>query len=110
MRAGTAAELMAVVKADGDGHGLLPSARAALAGGAGWVGAGLVEEALALRAAGIAAPILSWLAAPGEDLTAAVAAGVDLSVSAPWAVAELVAAARAAGVPVRLHLKVDTGL
>jgi alanine racemase len=110
MRAGTAAELMAVVKADGYGHGLLPAARAALAGGATWLGVAFIEEALALRAAGIVEPILSWLAVPGEDLAPAVAAGIDLSASAPWAVAEMVAAARAVGVPVRLHLKVDTGL
>ena len=110
LRAGTTAELLAVVKADGYGHGLLPSARAALAGGAAWLGTAFVEEALALRSAGITAPILCWLIAPGEDLAAAVAAGIDLSANAPWAVTELVDAARAAGRPVRLHLKVDTGL
>jgi alanine racemase len=110
MRAGTAAELMAVVKADGYGHGLVPAARAALAGGATWLGTAFVEEALALRAAGIIEPILSWLAVPGEDLAPAVAAGIDLSASAPWAVAEIVAAARTVGVAARLHLKVDTGL
>jgi len=79
--------------------------------GADWLGVAFVEEALALRAAGISAPrILSWLAAPGEQLGAAVAADVDLSVSAPWAVAEVAAAARQAGRPARVHLKVDTGL
>ncbi len=110
LRAATAAELLAVVKADGYGHGLLPSARAALAGGASWLGTAFVEEALALRAAGITARIVSWLAVPGEDLVPAVAADIDLSANAPWAVTELAAAARAAGKPVRLHLKVDTGL
>jgi alanine racemase len=110
LRAGTSAEVMAVVKADGYGHGLLPSARAALAGGAGWLGVAFLEEALALRAGGVTAPVLCWLAAPGEDLAAAIAGGVDLSVSAVWAVAEAAAAARAAGRPARLHLKVDTGL
>jgi alanine racemase len=110
LRAGTSAELMAVVKADGYGHGLLPSAHAALAGGASWLGVAFLEEALALRAAGIEAPILSWLAVPGEDLAVAVAAGVDLSASAPWAVAELVDAARQANQPARIHLKIDTGL
>jgi alanine racemase len=110
LRAGTAAELLAVVKADGYGHGLLPSARAALAGGATWLGTAFVEEALALRAAGITAPILCWLIVPGEELAGAVEAGIDLSANAPWAVTELAAAARTAGRPVRLHLKVDTGL
>ncbi|MEN3356136.1 MAG: alanine racemase [Mycobacteriales bacterium] len=110
LRGGTPAEVMAVVKADGYGHGLVPSARAALAGGASWLGVAFLEEALALRAAGVRAPILSWLASPGEDLVSAVAQGIDLSASAPWAVAEVAAAARSAGRPARLHLKADTGL
>jgi alanine racemase len=110
LRSRTAAAVMAVVKADGYGHGLVPAARAALAGGADWLGVAFLEEALALRRAGIRAPMLSWLATPGEDLAAAVAADVDLSASAPWAVAELAAAARDAGRPARVHLKIDTGL
>ncbi|GAC1325940.1 MAG: alanine racemase [Mycobacteriales bacterium] len=108
-RAG-AAQVMAVVKADGYGHGLLPSARASLAGGAGWLGVAFLEEALALRAAGVSAPVLCWLAVPGEDLAAAVAADVDLSASATWTIDELAAAGRLAGRPARVHLKVDTGL
>lgn len=110
LRAGTSAEVMAVVKADGYGHGLVPSARAALAGGATWLGVAFLEEAMALRTAGILAPVLSWLAVPGEDVAAGVAADVDLSVSAPWALAEVVAAARETGQRARVHLKVDTGL
>ena len=78
-----------MVKADGYGHGLVPSARAALAGGASWLGVAFLEEALALRRAGITAPVLSWLATPGEDVAAGVAADVDLSASAPWAIAEI---------------------
>jgi alanine racemase len=108
-RAGTA-QVIAVVKADGYGHGLLPSARAALAGGAGWLGVAFLEEALALRAAGITAPILCWLAVPGEPLADAIAADVDLSASEVWAVEELRRAAQAANRVARVHLKVDTGL
>lgn len=104
------AEVMAVVKADGYGHGLLPAARAALAGGASWLGVAVVEEALALRAGGVSAPVLAWLAAPGERWTDAIAADVDLSVNAGWGVAEIAAAAESAGRPARLHLKADTGL
>lgn len=104
------AQVMAVVKADGYGHGLLPSARAALAGGAGWLGVAFVEEALALRAGGIDAPVLAWLTTPGEDLAAAVAAGVDLGTYSEPQLADAVAAARTAGRPARLHLKADTGL
>ncbi|HEV7657702.1 MAG TPA: alanine racemase [Mycobacteriales bacterium] len=110
LRSRTPAQMMAVVKADGYGHGLVPAARAALTGGADWLGVAFLEEALALRRDGITAPMLSWLATPGEDLAAGVAADVDLSASAPWAVAELAAAARDAGRPARVHLKIDTGL
>jgi alanine racemase len=108
-RAGSSA-LMAVVKADGYGHGMLASARAALAGGADWLGAATADEALQLRAAGITAPVLAWLLGPSDDWTALAAAGVDLSINAPWALAEAVAAATATGRPTRVHLKVDTGL
>src|SRR5262245_31775990 len=56
-----AAEVMAVVKSDGYGHGLVPTAAAALAGGATWLGVGHIEEALALRGAGFTAPVLALL-------------------------------------------------
>jgi alanine racemase len=108
-RAGGAG-VMAVVKADGYGHGLVPSARAALAGGASWLGVALVPEALALRAAGIRAPTLAWLLPPGEPLADALSANVDLGVYAADRLAEVVAAARTVGVSARVHLKVDTGL
>ncbi|MBX9246996.1 alanine racemase [Actinotalea ferrariae] len=104
------AQVMAVVKADAYGHGLVPSARAALAGGATWLGVAQLEEALALRAAGVDAPVLCWLYAPGAPLGRAVEAGVDLSVSAGWALVEVVDAARATGRTARIHVKVDTGL
>jgi len=102
--------LMAVVKADGYGHGLVPAARAVLAGGADQLGVAVLEEALALRAAGVTAPLLAWLHGPGTHYAAALAADVELSVNAEWALAEVVAAARATGVQARMHLFVDTGL
>jgi alanine racemase len=102
--------VMAVVKADAYGHGLVPVARAAVQGGVTWLGAAQLTEALALRAAGIDARILTWLYAPGAPLHLAVEAEVDLAVSAPWAVAEIAAAARATGRTARVQLKVDTGL
>jgi alanine racemase len=102
--------LMAVVKADGYGHGLVPSARAVLAGGADQLGVAVLEEALALRAAGIAAPILAWLHAPGADFAAALAADVEVSVNAEWSLTEVVEAARTTGRTARLHLFADTGL
>ncbi len=112
MKAGTAAEVMAVVKADGYGHGLVPAARAALAGGATWLGTAIVDEALALRAAGITVPLLSWLWTPDEAGTVrrAVEADVDVSVSSGWQLDAVLAAARAGGRTARIHLKIDTGL
>ncbi|HEX3830270.1 MAG TPA: alanine racemase [Sporichthyaceae bacterium] len=104
------AEVMAVVKADGYGHGMVPVARAAVSAGATWLGVAVLEEALRLRAAGLECRVFCWLAAPGEDFGAAVAVDVDLSASAPWAVDQIAAGARTAGRRARLHLKVDSGL
>ena len=110
LRARTTAELMAAVKADGYGHGMLPSARAALAGGATWLGVATLGEALELRAAGLTAPVLAWLHAPGMPLHVGVAADVDLSGASLSQLDELVTAARRAQRPARVHLKLDTGL
>lgn len=104
------AAVMAVVKADGYGHGMVPVARAALDAGASWLGVAFLDEACALRAAGIRAPVLAWLLAPGEAVRAAIDAEIDLGVYAETGLAEVAAAARAAGRPARIHLKIDTGL
>ena len=104
------AALMAVVKADGYGHGAVPVARAALDAGATWLGVCTLDEALALRGAGIAAPVLSWLHLPDEDFAPAVAAGIDLSAASRAHLAAVLDGARRAGRPARVHLKVDTGL
>ena len=110
LRAGTNAEIMAVVKADGYGHGLVPSALAAIAGGATWLGVCTVSEALALRNGGVAAPVLSWLNAPGTPLHDAVDADVDLSVANLDQLTDVIAAAHSAGRTARVHLKIDSGL
>jgi alanine racemase len=104
------AAVMAVVKADGYGHGMLPSARAAIAGGATWLGVAFAEEALALRAADIDVPILAWLLSAADDVESLVRADVDVSVSAPWALDLVSAAAIQAARPAHVHLKADTGL
>lgn len=108
-RAGDAA-LMAVVKADGYGHGAVPSARAALAGGADWLGVAQLSEAVAVRAAGVTAPMLTWLYVPGADLGSAVLADIDLGISSVAALDELLRATTRQGKTARIHLKVDTGL
>lgn len=104
------AQVMAVVKSDGYGHGLLPTARAALAGGATWLAVGHLDEALALREAGVSAPVLCLLAAPDAPHRAAVAAGIDLTAGTSDLVRQIGAAAVAAGRPARLQLKADTGM
>ncbi|MGA5565169.1 alanine racemase [Streptomyces platensis] len=104
------AEVMAVVKADAYGHGAVPVARAALAGGATWLGVAGMREALALRAAGVPGRLLAWLLTPGDDWNAAVAADVELSAGAPWAVRAAVRAAQAVDRPALLHLEAETGL
>ena len=104
------AQVMAVVKADAYGHGLLPSARAARAGGATWLGVALLEEALALRADGDVDPILAWLGVPGDAWSDAVAANIDIGVSTLWQLDEIAPAAVTSGRPARIQLKLDTGL
>ena len=105
------AQLMAVVKADGYGHGAVAVARAALAGGATWLGVALVEEGEALRAAGIEAPVLVLSEPPPAAAPALLAAGLTPAVYTPAFVAALEAAARdRGGGPVGVHLKVDTGM
>lgn len=104
------AGLMAVVKSDAYGHGMVPCARAALDAGASWLGTATPHEALALRAAGVTAPVLCWLWTPGDPWREAIEAGLDMSVSGMWALREVIDAARAAGRPARIQLKADTGL
>jgi alanine racemase len=104
------AAMMTVVKADGYGHGAADVARTALAAGATWLGVCTLEEALALRVVGIEAPVLSWLHLPTEDFAPAIRAGIDLGVSSRAELGGVLAGARRAGRPARLHLKIDTGL
>ncbi|WP_395105178.1 alanine racemase [Actinomadura sp. SCN-SB] len=107
VRAGTRSTIMAVVKADGYGHGAVTVAKAAVAAGAGWLGTTSVGEASALRAAGLAVPILAWLHPSGIDAEAAAEAEVDVAVGS---VDELGALLAQAGPMVRVHLHVDTGM
>jgi alanine racemase len=100
------AEVMVVVKANGYGHGAVESARAALDGGAARLGVVDITEALALRGAGIDAPLLTWLHGSEADFAAATAAGVELGVNH---LAQLERVAAASGVA-EVHLKVDSGL
>ena len=108
-RAGSA-QLMAVVKADGYGHGAVEVARAALSAGAAELGVATVGEALELRAAGVTAPMLAWLHPPGTDFTEAVAADVQIGLSSAAQLGDVVAAAGRTGRPATVSVKLDTGL
>ncbi|MEV3926076.1 alanine racemase [Actinomadura coerulea] len=111
IRARTLSTIMAVVKADGYGHGAVTVAKAAVAAGAGWLGTTSVAEASALRATGLAVPILTWLHPSGIDAEAAADARVDVAVGAVDELGALVAqAAPTAASAVRVHLHVDTGM
>ncbi|MCS5718228.1 alanine racemase [Herbiconiux sp. CPCC 205763] len=103
------AAVMAVVKADGYGHGAVPAARAALDGGATWLGVADVAEAIALREAGIRAPVLAWLHGHDPVFEQAVAHDVSIGVSTRLQL-QRAADAGTPTAPARVHLKVDTGL
>jgi alanine racemase len=98
--------MMTVVKADGYGHGMAEVGRAARQAGADWLGVATLDEALALRAAGDTGRLLCWLAVPGEQYAAAVAADIDLTAYSRAELDEIVEAGQRA----RVQLKVDTGL
>jgi alanine racemase len=102
--------VMAVVKSDAYGHGLVPSARAALAGGAAWLGVIQLADAIALRQSGLACPILSLHGSPDAPHADAIAHDVDLTAGTPALVRQIGAAAELAGRPARLHLEADTGM
>lgn len=102
----TDGEVMAVVKADGFGHGQVDVARAALAGGATRFGVTSIEEAQPLRAAGLIEPVLSWLNPVDADFSVALHQGIDLGVPG---LDHLRAIARSAP-GARIHLQLDTGM
>jgi alanine racemase len=101
-------QVMAVVKADGYGHGMVPAARAAQAGGASWLGVADLTEAVELRQAGITGPVLCLMAF--GDPAEAISRQVDVTAASVEFVAKVETAAASAGIPARLHLEADTGL
>jgi alanine racemase len=106
----TGVEVMAVVKANAYGHGLVETARAALEGGAGWCGVARIEEALTLRQAGIQAPILVTGYTPAERLAEAIEYGISLTVYA-FDQAEIIShTARSSNARLKVHAKIDTSM
>ena len=104
------AQIMAVVKADGYGHGASAVARAAVAAGAAELGVATVGEALSLRRDGITAPVLAWLHPPGTDFGPALAADVQIGVSSVRQIDDLLDAVARTGRTAEVTIKVETGL
>ena len=98
--------LMAVVKADAYGHGLLGVGLSAEKAGADWLGVALLEEAITLRTHGVRIPILAWLVSPGSDFKSAVDHDIDVAVSSIAAFKEI---AQLPNKP-RIHIELDTGM
>ena len=103
LRSLTTSPIMAVVKADAYGHGLVPVAKTAIEAGAEWVGVALLEEAFTLRESGITVPILAWLAPSGSDFHRAKNENIDIAVASLKVLSEIPIGAR-------IHLEVDTGM
>jgi len=105
-----AVDVLAVVKADAYGHGLIRVASAAIKAGASWLGVALLEEAITLRENGIDAPILAWLVSPGSNFEEAISRNIDLGVSSIKGLREISDAAKRVGIKARIHLEIDTGM
>ncbi|MGD8369704.1 MAG: alanine racemase [Desulfobacterales bacterium] len=107
--AGTA-RFMAVVKANAYGHGALPVAERALQSGADWLGVARLDEALALREAGIDAPILVFGHTPPERADELIENGVRPTVFDPDTARRLSESVSATGDRLKVHVKVDSGM
>ena len=101
-------KLLAVVKADAYGHGLVPVAKTAISAGADYLGVALLEEAITLREAGIESPILAWLVQPGSDFKSAIDLDIELAAASLTALKEISDASTEK--KARVHLEVDTGM
>ena len=106
----TQAQILAVVKADAYGHGLIPVAKCAVDAGATWLGVALLEEAILLRKAGIKVPIISWLTPPSSDFKQAIELDIDLAIPSLKHLEVIVAAGKALEKKPRVHIEVDTGM
>jgi alanine racemase len=106
----TSAQVLAVVKADGYGHGLIPVSEAAIEAGADWLGTALLEEAIELRKNGIKVPIIAWLTPCGEDFKEAINLDIDLSISSLEVLTEIVTAGEQLKKLPRVHIEIDTGM
>ncbi|MFM8672553.1 MAG: alanine racemase [Candidatus Nanopelagicus sp.] len=110
IKAKTNSQVLAVVKADAYGHGLLSVGKAAESAGADWLGTALLEEAILLRKGGINKPIIAWLTPLGENFKSAINLDIDLSISSIELLNEIAAAGKSVGRTPRVHIELDTGM
>lgn len=101
---------MAVVKANGYGHGAIPAARASLKGGATWLGVARIDEALSLRQAGIMSPVLVFGYIPANRMEEAISQNISLTVWEEGQLATIQLASNLLKIPAKIHLKIDTGM
>ena len=106
----TSAQVLAVVKADAYGHGLINVAKEAEKAGADWLGTALLEEGIALRNGGITKPIISWLTPLGEDFKTAINLEIDLSISSIELLNEIILVGKSINKVPRVHIEIDTGM
>ncbi len=104
------AQIMAVVKADGYGHGAIAVAKAALQAGASWLGVARFEEAMELRQAGIEAPILLLGYLPPQKIALTIQNQISMTVWRSDQIQNILEISQAIHIPARLHLKIDTGM
>jgi alanine racemase len=103
-------KMLAVVKADAYGHGLIPAGRRLAAAGVDYLGAGSLDEGLALRRAGIKVPVLLLLGILPREAELALAHDLEVALFRRDVAQALAHAARTQGKKARVHLKVDTGM
>jgi alanine racemase len=105
-----AVDVLAVVKADAYGHGLVRVAHAALKAGASYLGVALLEEAITLRENAVDAPILAWLVSPGADFDSAISKNIEIGISSLKCLREISESAKRVGKKALIHIEVDTGM
>jgi alanine racemase len=103
-------QVMAVVKANAYGHGLIPTAKAAIEGGATWLGVARIDEAESLREGGLQCPILVMGHVPGEGLESAIHLDISITIWSQDQVQIVSSASQIVGKKANIHLKVDTGM
>ncbi len=102
--------VLAVVKADGYGHGAVPVALAAKSAGADWLGVAFLDEAFELRNNNVPGPILTWLLDDSDNFAEALDQDIDLSVTSLDLLRKISALAKQRDINARVHVEVDTGL